>query len=334
MAEPQLTILDVGDGCCTVLRDEKGMVLFDYAGGPIPKDYFRAIKRSEIDAVFISHTHKDHCAGLTGHFGEDFPIEVIFMNQQRGKARSAIYRKVIRAIAAAQEGPNPPRLVEFTRDVREQCMARDPLSLKIIGPRATQAREDQTRSWQNEHTTCGVVRIDHGDRQCVLLPGDLNARGLEEIAATEPEALEAEVLLFPHHGGGSNGNSKAFAERLTELVKPTIVAFSQARRGRGHPHARVVAGVLSADPDVHICCTQLSEDCDKRELHEISPRSDITIPAAGLEAISGACCAGSIELAIGENGVHFLRRDTHLRFVDQEVDEAMCDLSSHAPSAR
>lgn len=327
MTEPQLTILDVGDGCCSVLRDEQGMVLFDYAGGPIPKDFFRVAKESRIDAVFISHTHKDHCAGLTGHFGEDFPISVIFMNPQRGKTPSSIYRKVLRSIAAAQEGANPPRLVEFTRDIREDCMTRGSLSIAILGPRSTRARESNSREWRNEHTTCGVVRIDHGGRQAVLLPGDLNARGLDEIAAAEPEALRAEVLLFPHHGGGSNGDSQAFAERLASLVEPRMVAFSQARHGRGHPHAKVVAGIRAAAPDAHICCTQLAKDCDKRELHEESPRSDITLPAAGLQALSGACCGGPIELVFEEEQVCFRGSEAHRQFVELQVDQAMCGKS-------
>jgi beta-lactamase superfamily II metal-dependent hydrolase len=324
MAEVILTVLDVGNGCCAVLKDKIGTVMFDYAGGPEPRDFLRAVEVKEIDAAFISHTHKDHCAGLTGHFGEEFPISVIFMNRQRSKGRTKTYIRVIRAIEAAKEGPNPPRLLQLTSDVREQCLQRGQLTICVLWPLSEFDHAESSPEWEDEHSSCGVIRINHGSTPCVLLPGDLDMRGMQMIAERDPTSLRAKVLVFPHHGGDTGGDNRIFAETLTSLVEPSMVVFSQARSDNGHPRPEIVAGIRAAARHAHIACTQLSKDCDHRDLHESDPRSEVELPAAGTRARRGACCAGPIQIALDGGSVRFLGLDSHVDFIGKQVQEAMC----------
>ena len=75
-----------------------------------------------------------------------------------------------------------------------------------------------------------VVRIesDHGS---VLLTGDLEARGEQELVRRDAAALKADVLLVPHHGSRTSSTPAFIA-----AVAPDIAVYTPGYRNRfGHP---------------------------------------------------------------------------------------------------
>ena len=81
-----------------------------------------------------------------------------------------------------------------------------------------------------------VVRIesDHGS---VLLTGDLEARGEQELVRRDAVALKADVLLVPHHGSRTSSTPAFIA-----AVAPDIAVYTPGYRNRfGHPRPDVVA---------------------------------------------------------------------------------------------
>lgn len=81
-----------------------------------------------------------------------------------------------------------------------------------------------------------VLRLVWKGRGLALLCGDIGKKGLRDLlATTAPEALQAEVLVLPHHGSKSS-----FSKDLYEVVHPTTVLVSCGYKNVwGFPHADV-----------------------------------------------------------------------------------------------
>ena len=167
-----------------------------------------------------------------------------------------------------------------------------------------------------------VVRVVVDGRPEVLLPGDLDATGLDSLLAYYPDP-QARALVFPHHGGRPGGIDPAtFTARLCEAVRAELVIFSIGRGRHGTPHPDVIAGVLQATPGAHIACTQLSERCAASlPLH--SPPHLSPSPASG--RLANACCAGSLQLTLGAPALALApSRSEHRAFIDSSAPTALC----------
>jgi hypothetical protein len=171
-----------------------------------------------------------------------------------------------------------------------------------------------------------VIGLMYNSCRVALLPGDMSEIGLANLL-TKHGNIEARILIFPHHGGTpGNTNSEEFAQKLCRLVNPELVVFSFGR-GWGHienPRSDVIRGVLSAVPNTHIMCTQLSRNCAV-EL----PASDfshlINLPALGRP--NNSCCAGTIIIKIdGEQTTYAPFLTSHRDFVSDKhkVPAPMC----------
>ena len=131
-----------------------------------------------------------------------------------------------------------------------------------------------------------VVRVWGGGSPRLLLAGDVDQLGLNELLGLR-EDLEAEVLVYPHHGGlPGSGNASGFTKTLIEAVEPRVVVFSIARPRRQLPRPDVVAAVLQYGTRVHVACTQLSQHCaadishDRADFHAGVAKVSMTMHAA------------------------------------------------------
>jgi len=157
-----------------------------------------------------------------------------------------------------------------------------------------------------------VVRISNHDRSQVLLTGDIDAVGLENLMANVAD-LHARVLVFPHHGGlPGQDDPYDFARRLCEAVSPDVVVFSIGRGKHATPRPDIVAGVRAAAQTVHVACTQLSEHC-AAALPTSQPTHLSDRPARG--KASNACCAGSIVVTFNEMHEYVPLVEDHATFI-------------------
>jgi hypothetical protein len=121
--------------------------------------------------------------------------------------------------------------------------------------------EDRKRRKLESNSVSAVIGLIHNSHRAVLLPGDLDEVGLDNLLVDQ-ENIEASVLIFPHHGGSAKSmDNYNFARKLCSLVKPKLVIFSLERGrlfGKNHienPRDDIMKGVISASPDAHIMCT-------------------------------------------------------------------------------
>ncbi len=175
-----------------------------------------------------------------------------------------------------------------------------------------------------------VIGLIHNSHRAVLLPGDLDEVGLDNLLMDQ-ENIEASILIFPHHGGSANGmDNYNFARKLCSLVKPNLVIFSLERGrllGKNHtenPRDDIMKGVISASTDAHIMCTQLSGKCAAN-----NPNSDFShlsnLPALGFA--SDSCCGGTIIIAInGKQTTYTPLHSSHKAFISNpdKVPTPMC----------
>jgi beta-lactamase superfamily II metal-dependent hydrolase len=328
MSRPRVTVLDVGHGVCAVLQDEVGTVMFDVPYGDVPRSFLRGEHICVLDAVFISHHHKDHCAGMTGFLGNDYDVRHVFFNAPR-KSETKTFDRMLVALREARttSAHRPhPRVLQFASDIEARVLDRGEVRITILGPDSvdlhTETEMYGARRIQTEHSLCGVARIDHVGRPRLLLTGDLNDRGLAALRAADADALRADVLVYPHHGGASDvRDERAFAQELATLVKPRLVVFSLARDSGERPHPEVIEGLRAATSDAHVVCTQLSMRCHKGD--QMPSRQALHLaPAAGERA--NHCCGGSLRINLDQDSPAFVGADDHASFVDSHVEAPLC----------
>ena len=101
------------------------------------------------------------------------------------------------------------------------------LSLKALWP-------DNPAKYNDNNGSCVIALSDGVNR--VLLTGDIHQEVERQLVALYGKALEADVLIAPHHG--SNTSSSA---ALINAVTPNYVVFSQGFRNRwGFPKPKVI----------------------------------------------------------------------------------------------
>jgi len=301
METPNLVILDVGHGNCALLKDTEGVVLIDCPPGAVLLEVLEYFSITEIDHVLISHADRDHIAGLP-QLLLNIKVKNIHLNSDWLR-ETKVWKDVRVALANARQhsGVNVEAQLITTTTGRHNV---GQVSVKILAPvpelaLAGVGGSDPKGKRLRPNSLSAVVSLEHNSRSIVILAGDLDQVGLDNLLQ-EDINLEADVLVFPHHGGkpGARVNSKEFAQQLCEYVRPKLVIFSIDRSLHRNPNDEIVEGVISAAPEAYIMCTQLSEKC-AANLPITNPNHLSSLPAKGL--IDKKCCGGTIVIGIGND---------------------------------
>ncbi|HVS12763.1 MAG TPA: ComEC/Rec2 family competence protein [Thermoanaerobaculia bacterium] len=210
--EPELWMLDVGQGDALVLRSGRRTVLIDGGGWRrgdfagrvlLPALLRRGVRR--IDLAILSHADVDHCGGLLGA-ARRLPIAELWTGAEPGSGGCGDQlANLLGHRARRVAGGETARIGEWRLQV---------------APRAA-GGDDNRRSL--------VVRAEASGR-VVLLTGDLDAAG-EGMLRGSGFDLRADVLKVAHHGSRSSSGS-----RFLESVSPRHALVSAGRgNAYGHP---------------------------------------------------------------------------------------------------
>jgi competence protein ComEC len=201
------TLLDVGQGLSAVVRTEHHIVVFDTgarwsarsdAGRAVVIHYLRANGVDRIDTLLVSHGDNDHAGGVAS---------------------------IVSALPVGRVVTGAPKIIG------ESCHAGmtwrwDGVEFAVLNPSG-----DVTK--HNDASCVLRVRGEHGT---ILLPADIEKTAERVLVAREGNALNADILVAPHHGSRTS-SSPEFIER----VHARYVAFPIGYRNRyRHPHPTIV----------------------------------------------------------------------------------------------
>jgi len=329
---PELIVLDVGHGNCAILRDTDAVTVIDCPPpATILVETLEALDINVIDNILISHADIDHAGGLPTLLGK-IRVRNVHINPDASK-RGARWVEIRTALALHNKlGTKIHRALgaEVSKEIHSGQVEIEILAPSLVEGLSGSSGEDRKRRKLDSNSVSAVIGLIYDAHRIALLPGDLDELGLDNLLMDQ-ENIEASILIFPHHGGSAKSiNNYNFAHKLCSLVKPRLVIFSFERKrsfGKNHsemPRDDIMNGVITASPEAHIMCTQLSGKCAVK-----NPNSDfshlINLPALGFA--SDSCCGGTIKIRInGKQTTYIPLLSSHRAFISNPdtVPTPMC----------
>lgn len=218
-----LTVLDVGQGDCLVVRTPAGRIWLVDAGGSfdgrfdvgeaVVAPYLWSIGVRHIAGILVTHAHPDHAGGVP-FLLRSFDVGEVWEGPR--PRRDGGYERLDGALRTAVVNRR-----SVSRGVRADW---DGVAVEVLGPAGGPP------PWRTRNDDSVVVALRLGTVR-MLLTGDIES-GAEEALSPGPVA----VLKVPHHGSRSSSTG-AFLARAA----PAVAVVSVGRRSRfGHPHPEVV----------------------------------------------------------------------------------------------
>jgi beta-lactamase superfamily II metal-dependent hydrolase len=353
MDSPELIILDVGHGNCALIRDAKDVIIIDCPPGGTLAETLEHLSIKEILHILISHSDADHIGGIIDLLSnEDIKIHNVHLNPDAIK-KSAIWLDLRFALKdAGQRGTNVSSELTTTTtktgslnigSVNIEVLAPTP-ELILGGAGGTDLQGRRLTS----NSVSAVIGIVHNSHRVAILAGDIDHVGFDNMIQDQnrhlqkpgfhldrvrisdslsemSNSLNADILVFPHHGGRSGGgDSKTFAQKVCSFIQPKLIIFSIDRNRFNNPRLEIIEGLRSSVPDAHILCTQLSKQC-AASLPNSKPTHLNALPAKGL--ISNSCCGGSITIKIDGSRTTYTEMALHQEFIVDRVTTPMCNIN-------
>ena len=258
---PILSVLDVGHGNAAVLQDTDGVVVVD--AGPRRRllDFLRDEGINMVDVLLLSHADADHIGGaIELLLSREVGVRVVYVNPDSTKD-SAQWNNLLYAFQYASPSSKGARLeIGLTSNLTGR-LEQGAVAVEVLAPSPYlvakgPGSKDQAGRPISSNTISGVIRMTMGGDGLVMLAGDLDRTGLENLVGDRND-LESRALVFPHHGGRPGvGTAREFTELLVESVRPDWVVFSIRSNDELYPNRDVVCGVRAGRPRARLVATQ------------------------------------------------------------------------------
>jgi competence protein ComEC len=216
-------VLDVGNGLAVVVRTASHAIAYDSgpgwsgdadSGNRIVVPFLRGEGVRRLDGLVLSHADDDHAGGAIS----------LAASREPGWLLSPLE-------------PSDPLHGLAGRSMRCEAGMRwnwDGVEFRVLHPAAEIYRADAPKRKENDRSCVLRIATRAG---CMLLTGDVEARGEAEMLPRDRAALRCHVLLVPHHGSRTS-STPAFVD----AVGPRIGLVSVGHRNRfRHPNEGVIA---------------------------------------------------------------------------------------------
>lgn len=321
-ASPEIHILDVGHGNASIVVADQVCVV-DSPRMPQLRDKLRELKIESVDVAVVSHSDVDHLFGIANLLADDtISVSRVCVNSDAQKDTRA-WRIFRSTIADARRNRGLKVSSGITTDF-DPIQLGSGVSIAVVSPEPENSLsgpggKDLDGKRIDANTASIVLKVNHENRSRVLLAGDMTGTTLKWIKDCGRD-LEADILVFPHHGGlPGRSPPQQFTSDLLELVKPSVVVFSNGRGVHGTPRTEITASIL-AHTGCAIACTQLSENCAKSQYG--MPQDHVHVVSAGRDLSSS--CAGSLTFSLSSSVSDSAQLQAHKRFITANVPAALC----------
>jgi competence protein ComEC len=315
-------ILDVAHGNCAVVQNAGAVAVIDAPVGSMILDTLEELGVSHVEHAIISHSDADHLCGMLALLTSTrVTVANLYVNPDADK-ESAAWKDLKAAVRVASRDKTTRTIPSLNVSIPGTLNVGD-ISLTVVSPSEALAlsgvggRSPDGKP-TNANTLSAVIKVERAPNVGVLLAGDLDATGFEDVVASGAK-LAASALVYPHHGGlPGSGNPTDFVQGLLDLVRPAKVYFSNGRNKHANPRSEIVGAIL--DRGCGLACTQLARSCgDPMTASHLEKW-----PAAGRDKQHS--CAGTISLTLEETGaVRDPAMEAGFReFVTTHVPSAMC----------
>lgn len=235
-----LTMLDVGQGDCLVLRDRQNCFLIDGGSSSVKEvgkyriiPYLKSQGISHLDGVFLTHPDEDHVNGVLELFqameerSVTMKLDCLYLpDWMQGTEDEMDVVKAARRVNA--------RVVYLARG---DTLSSKMLRIQVLNP----FRKKGIRSGNSGSL---VLSVSCGEFDA-LLTGDLESDGEDLLL---PMDKSYEYLKAAHHG--SKGSS---SERFLAQICPTVTAVSAPLNSRyGHPHRETMERLEKAGSEIYV----------------------------------------------------------------------------------
>ncbi|MGK0472305.1 MAG: beta-lactamase superfamily II metal-dependent hydrolase [Candidatus Azotimanducaceae bacterium] len=327
MTVSSISILDVGHGNCSIIRDGDRTVVVDAGSKNTLLEFLSENNITHLETVLLSHSDEDHIGGLIALLEADIvSFGTVYLNSDASKG-SNLWQQLLYLLEHREDLETLKFEISLT-DGLGVSLSTDNIVLEVLGPsKAAAARGPGAIVKEgidlDTNSMSAVIRVclPAPSNVSVLLTSDMDFHGLERILGRDKN-LNSQVLVYPHHGGKAHGATpEDFADMLLEHVKPSSVVFSFGRRRFKNPIPAIVQRITEQSKDVRIGCTQLSSHCSMKDLEQ-ADFSHIAAVSHGHE--QKLCCAGTMVFSHSQSNEFFASDLQHSAFIKNFVPRPLC----------
>lgn len=257
----KITVLDVGQGNCTVIQLPGGtnMIIdgggfakgsFDVGKGIVAPFLYKK-RINHIDTALLSHPHPDHLLGLI-YIMNNFKVRQLWKNHLPVDAIAyPPWEETIRT--------HHVRVSLISSNIPEKIFNK--VDVKILWPPENYFDGIHDLSYDAVNDSSVVLRITYG-KISVLIPGDISAEIEKKLIQSNVD-LKSDVLIAPHHGSSNSSRIE-----FINAVSCRYAVFSSGRYNVfKHPHPAIIqryqeagATILRTDQNGAISFTTNGDD--------------------------------------------------------------------------
>lgn len=323
-AESFVAIIDVGHGNSTVIYDRSSTVIVDCGTGSSLLEFLEDQGIEKIDIVFLSHSDKDHIAGLVGLISSaKYVIGKVYVNSDSTK-KSKLWDDLLYELSHSEMNGGIQLCTGLTNSSGSFFCGE--VTLNVIGPSPYLAAKSAggidrlgRRITSNSISASFLVSWKH--QTIAYLAGDIDQIALDDLIAHGSQ-FEAPVLVFPHHGGRSgDAEVTSFTKQICEATKASIIIFSIGRNEFSNPRPEIVSTIRKMGKDVRIACTQLSKHCSNTVP---SHQPEHLLPVFSHGKSSNQCCSGTFIITLSDSVSYFPQFTLHDAYIKASASTPLC----------